>query len=36
MNMKDRGRERLVGLPLYGFAPHIQRGMMGGQSETDE
>lgn len=36
MYKKERGRERLVGVPLYGFAPHIQRGMMGGQSETHQ
>lgn len=33
--MKERGRVRLVGVPLYGSAPHIHRGMMGGQSEKD-
>lgn len=33
MYMKESGRDRLVGVPMYGFAPHMQRGMMGGQSE---
>lgn len=35
MYMYDRGRERFVGVPLYGCAPHMQRGMIGGQSERD-
>lgn len=34
MYMKERGRDRLVGVPLYGSAAHMQRGMMGGQPET--
>lgn len=28
-----RGRERFVGVPLYGFASHMQRGIIGGQSK---
>lgn len=35
MYMYDMGRERFVGVPLYGCAPHMQRGMIGGQSERD-
>lgn len=35
MNRWERGRERFVGVPLYGFAPHMQRGIIVGHSETD-
>lgn len=36
MYKKERGRVRLVGVPLYGCARHMQRGTMGGQSVKDD
>lgn len=35
MKRWERGRERFVGVPLYGSASHMQRGIIGGQSKRD-